>query len=106
MAKATWSPDNTITEVELARQARIGAITEMVIEQTHDGYQVLVRLKWYPERIAIRTRRSLDEPRLFKSLERLVAFIRGRFPEVRELGLTLLAPAQPAKRMRKSEAKK
>lgn len=95
-----WHQDNTITEVELTRQAKLGAVTEMTIEQVAGGYQVLVRLKWHPDPIALRTRRSTNEPRLFKSLERLVEHIRQRYPSVRQIHIDLLAPATASGRMR------
>ena len=95
-----WHQDNTITEVELARQAKLGAVTEMTIQQVAGGYQVLVRLKWHPDPVALRTRRSMDEARLFKSLERLVEHIRQRYPAVRQIHIELLAPATPSGRMR------
>lgn len=91
MAKATWHQDNTITEVDLARQAKLGAVAEMTIEQAAQGYQVVVRLSWHPERVALRTRRSTTEPRMFKSLERLVAHIRERYPTIRQVRIELLA---------------
>lgn len=94
MATTIWHEDNTITEVDLARQAKLGAVTEMAIEQTAQGYQVVVGLTWHPDRVALRTRRSTTEPRLFKSLERLVAHIRERYPSVRQVRIELLtAPA-------------
>jgi len=63
-----WQEDNTITEIDLARQAKLGTVTEMTIAQTAQGYQVIVRLSWHPGPVALRTRRSTTEPRLFKSL--------------------------------------
>ncbi len=92
MATDTWHQDNTITEVDLARQAKLGAVTEMTIEQAAHGYQVVVRLSWHPERVALRTRRSTTEPRMFKSLERLVAHIRERYPTIRQVKIELLTP--------------
>lgn len=99
-----WHQDNTITELELARQAKLGAVTEMTIEQIPAGYQVLLRLKWHPDRVALRTRRTLDEPRVFKSLERLVAHIRERYPAVRQVQIELLAKPEPVRRQRKRAA--
>lgn len=92
MAADIWHQDNTITEVDLARQAKLGAVTEMTIEQATQGYQVVVRLSWHPERVALRTRRSTTEPRMFKSLERLVAHIRERYPTIRQVKIELLTP--------------
>ena len=98
----SWNPDDTITEAELVRQAKIGAINGMTIEQTSAGYQVVVALKWHPRKVALRTRRGLTEPRIFKSLERLVDLIRERFPSVRELGIVLIPSAQVKRAVRKS----
>lgn len=98
---AHWHQDNTITEVELARQAKLGAVTEMTVVQTAAGYQVLLRLKWHPDRVALRTRRSITEPRVFKSLERLVAHIRERYPSVRQVQIELMANQAPARSARK-----
>jgi len=85
-----WHPDNTITEVDLARQAKLGAVTDMAIEETPHGYQVIVRLSWHPERVALRTRRAVAEPRMFKSLERLVGHIREQYPSVRHVSIELM----------------
>ncbi|MCL1635947.1 hypothetical protein M2650_15090 [Luteimonas sp. SX5] len=105
MAASAWHEDNTITEVDLARQAKLGAVTEMSIVQTPQGYQVVVGLKWHPERVVMRTRRSTTEPRLFKSLERLVAHIRERYPAVRQVRIELMTAIEPAKPARKKAAR-
>lgn len=89
MASVNWQPDDTITEVDLVRQAKLGAVTEMLVEQTPDGYQVIVRLAWHAKPVALRTRREEERPRTFQSLERLVAFIQRRFPAVKEVKLHL-----------------
>lgn len=92
-----WHPDNTITEVDLAQQSKLGTVTEMTIEQTPRGYQVVVRLSWHPARVALRTRRTSTEPRIFKSLERLVSHIRERYPAVHQVQIELMK-APKAKR--------
>lgn len=97
MVTTVWHPDNTITEVDLAQQAKLGTVTEMTIEQTPRGYQVVVRLSWHPARVALRTRRASSEPRIFKSLERLVSHIRERYPAVRQVQIDLMK-ASKAKR--------
>lgn len=89
MATVKWNPDDTITEVDLVRQAKLGAVSGIDIEQTPNGYQVLVRLKWHPSQVILRTRRAGDEARIFKSLERLVAFIQLRLPSVKQVELHL-----------------
>ncbi len=99
-----WHPDNTITEVDLARQAKLGTVTEMAIEETPNGYQVVVRLSWHPERVALRTRRASVEPRMFKSLERLVGHIRERYPSVRHVSIDLMKAPAAKKAARKTAA--
>lgn len=89
MDARTWHADNTITEVELVRQVKLGAVTEMIIEQTQAGFAIIVRLKWHSEPVALRTRRDETDARLFKSLERLVDLIRDRFPAIEQVSLVL-----------------
>lgn len=100
---STWHPDNTITEVDLAQQSKLGTVTEMVIEQTPRGYQVVVRLSWHPARVALRTRRTSNEPRIFKSIERLVSHIRERYPAVQQVQIELMK-APKAKRPARKKA--
>lgn len=102
----SWNPDDTITEVELVRQAKIGAVSGMTIEQTSGGYQVIVGLKWHPRRVVLRTRRGLTEPRIFKSLERLIDHIRDRYSSIREIGIVLLPPAQVKRATHNTATKK
>ena len=104
MTPTRWHEDNTVTEVELARQAKLGAVTDMAIVQTAEGYQVVVGLKWHPEPVAMRTRRSMTEPRLFKSLERLVAHIRERYPSMRQVRIELPSAPEP-RRVSKKKAR-
>ncbi|KGK66383.1 MULTISPECIES: hypothetical protein [Xanthomonas] len=97
---STWNADNCFTEPELRKLAEQGDIREVTIQEVMDGYIVVVTAhlpikkgdKWVSGAVEAvwRTRRELDEPRVFNSLERLMERLSATFPKVATVQVQLL----------------
>lgn len=85
-----WLPENSVEDAEIALMAKKRAITTFnIIEQGEDNFYVTLHFNWRPELIHLATRRIKTEPRMFKSLDRLIAHIKSKYPVIREINLVL-----------------
>ncbi|MCP3050727.1 hypothetical protein K6X12_06400 [Xanthomonas euvesicatoria pv. allii] len=118
---STWNADNCFTEPELRKLAEQGDIRDVTIQEVMDGYIVVVTAhlpikkgdKWVSGAVEAvwRTRRELDEPRVFNSLERLMERLSATFPKVATVQVQLLTEKLRKQKMleqslRKSETGK
>lgn len=97
---STWNADNCFTEPELRKLSAQGDIRAVTIQETMDGYIVIVKAhlpvkkgdKWVSGAVDAvwRTRREADEPRVFNSLERLMDRLGSTFLNVATVQVTLL----------------
>ncbi|PPU05593.1 hypothetical protein JH298_21815 (plasmid) [Xanthomonas campestris pv. campestris] len=115
----TWNADNCFTEPELRKLAEQGDIREVTIQEVMEGYIVVVQAhlpikkgtKWVSGAVDAvwRTRRDLNEPRVFNSLERLMERLSATFPKVGTVQVHLLTEKQRKQKLlfqsqRKSES--
>lgn len=85
-----WLPENSVEDAEIALMAKKRAITTFnIIEHEEDNFYVTLYFNWRPELIHLATRRIKTEPRMFKSLDRLIAHVKNKYPVIREINLVL-----------------
>lgn len=109
---ATWDKDHCFTEPELRKMASQGDIVDVTVQETMDGYIVVVTAKlpvldeaksrWIrkPTPAVWRTRRELDSPRVFNSLERLMDRLATTFETIESVQLKMLSAEERAKKIK------
>jgi hypothetical protein len=106
---STWNADNCFTEPELRKLSVQGDIRAVTIQETMDGYIVVVKAhlpvkkgdKWVSGAVdgVWRTRREAAEPRVFNSLERLMDRLSSTFPHMETVQVDLLPEKLRKKKM-------
>lgn len=109
---ATWDQDHCFTEPELRKMASQGEIVDVTVQETMEGYIVVVTAKlpvldeaksrWIrkPTPAVWRTRRELDSPRVFNSLERLMERLATTFESIESVQLKMLSADERAKKIK------
>lgn len=82
-----WDPEFAITENELSRADKLKTIAEFHVISTQDGFYIMVQIG--VRKLHLATRRDLEQPKIFKSFDRLLTSIQEKFPGVRLLQLHL-----------------
>lgn len=93
-------PENTIHDPDLALAARKGAIKQLTIVQTGEGFYIVVKLNRGDESIVLTTRRERDQPRYFKHFERLITHIRESYPGVADIRMRFVEPYPANKQLK------
>jgi len=89
----TWDPLNGAPESHLKLLERKGMIEDIIlVRETVNGkqrYAVEFKLKNVTEPMYLVTQRSKDEPRRFRDLTRLAAYLDEEFPNISKWSLTI-----------------
>ena len=118
MNKPTAPDLETITAAELEKQVEMQSVREMMIVEAVDGYQLHVPLRDFtsgriretaggkaiaelqvtkPRIRVLATRREKSEPRHYKKIEPLHAYISDTFPDVEMIQLKMLKASERVK---------
>lgn len=91
MTENQWLSENSVDDAEIALMAKKSAVkTFNIIEHEESGlYYVTLYYTWRAELIHLSTRRVKTEPKMWKSLDRLIAHIKMKFPSIRKINLLL-----------------
>jgi hypothetical protein len=74
-----WNPECAITEADAVLAAKNNTITSLRIVKNGADFYVTMNIAWRREELFLSTTRSSKEPRTFKHLGRLVAYIESYF---------------------------
>lgn len=86
-----WLPENSVADSEIELMSQKGAVRafHIVEHEAEELYYVTLFYTWRAELLHLSTRRVKTEPKMWKSLDRLIAHIKAKFPRIRRISLTL-----------------
>lgn len=86
-----WLPENSVSDSEIEVMSQKGAVKAFHIREheVEDLYYVTVFYTWRAELLHLSTRRVKTEPKMWKSLDRLIAHIKVKFPKIKRFSVTL-----------------
>lgn len=93
-AHVEWKMENSINEPDLEAIAKTNSIQGLRLVEVPEGFHVyatILTVTLAARELFLATRRNRDEPRLFKDISRLVAFIKQKYPRVKAVSLELNA---------------
>lgn len=86
-----WLPENSVADSEIELMSQKGAVRafHIVEHEAEELYYVTLFYTWRAELLHLSTRRVKTEPKMWKSLDRLIAHIKAKFPRIRRISLML-----------------